>query len=204
MITQLKMYSWIKSSDLKLIHCCENTAASANEDSPKAMIGKDDTQLIWHDRANEYLYGEKKALQGEVTQYYLLLKTNQGDRKIMVSKGPLLNRSGTIVGTIGSSIDITDKCIFDKLGYFDKNGRLHLTNKVMNASLSKVEVLVLRGILHGLSARSIANKLCRSVRTIEDHIQSIRIKLQCETKGDILCRAFELGLLYLFFDNQNP
>lgn len=200
----LTLYSWIKNRHLKFVYCCENTAEAAAEQSPMSMRGKADTQLIWQNRAKEYLFGEEKALQGITTKHHIFLKTSGGEKKILVTKGPLLNKSGRIIGTIGSSIDLSSVFLSEKLGTFDEAGRLHLKNRDLNVVLSKAEVLVLRGILQGKSATGIAEKLSRSVRTIEGHIHHLRLKLQCETKGDILYRAFEIGLLYLFFDEKNP
>lgn len=200
----LTMYSWIKNRQLKFVYCCENTAEAADEQSPGSMRGKDDKQLIWRDRAEEYLFGEEKALQGKITKHHLFLKTSVDEKKILVTKGPLLNKNGRVIGTIGSSIDISKVFLSEKLGSFDAAGRLYLKRNDLNVVLSKAEVLVLRGILQGKSASGIAEKLSRSVRTVEGHIQHIRSKLQCETKGDIIYRAFDLGLLYLFFDEKNP
>lgn len=200
-LDEIEIFNWAKDTQCRFLSCNENTAKAADEDSPQGMCGKHDTQLIWHDRTESYAITDQLALQGKLIKHYDFLQTINGQRKIIVTKSPLLDSNGKTVGTIGSSIDLTDKLILTKFGYFDDDGNLYFGEKQSNEVFTKYEVRVLRELLTGKSARQISEHLFRSVRTIEGHILAIRRKLQCKTKGDIIYRALELGLIYLCFEN---
>lgn len=66
--------------------------------------------------------------------------------------------------------------------------------------LSLREKEVAMSLLNGLSARKIAAQLFLSTRTVEHHIERIKIKLNCDAKVDLVQKARELqelGLLAL-------
>ena len=55
------------------------------------------------------------------------------------------------------------------------------------------EVIAL--LAHGYSNRAIAQELFLSHRTVEHHVRSIRMKLDCRSRTDAVRRAIELGVL---------
>ena len=194
------LFNWAKYTHGKFISCSENVAELAGLDSPKQLIGKTDFDLIWSNRAEFYLEEEKIALSGQYCKKYQIQNTVNGSIKIVVAKTPLYNSEGKIIGTIGSSIDVTNKFLCNKLGYFDEAGALHLGAPFTNEILSKREVEVLRCILLGNSAKQIARHLDLSPRTIEFYIAQLKKKLQCKTLGNLIHIAIQYGLTYLCFE----
>jgi DNA-binding NarL/FixJ family response regulator len=61
--------------------------------------------------------------------------------------------------------------------------------------LSRREIEVLKLIEAGLSSQEIADKLCRSVRTIESHRLRLLQKLDVRNVGGLIKKAASLGLL---------
>jgi LuxR family transcriptional regulator of spore coat protein len=61
--------------------------------------------------------------------------------------------------------------------------------------LSSREQEVLEGIAAGLSAKQIARRLILSPRTVERHIENIRIKMQARNTAHLITRAFSVGAL---------
>jgi DNA-binding CsgD family transcriptional regulator len=71
-------------------------------------------------------------------------------------------------------------------------------------SLSKKELNVLWLLARGMTARKIAAFLSRSPRTIEDHIDNIKIKYNCTNKSELIEKAIHMGILnYLPFELIN-
>jgi DNA-binding NarL/FixJ family response regulator len=64
-----------------------------------------------------------------------------------------------------------------------------------NGGLTRREVEVVRLVAMGHTNREIARKLFLSPRTVEMHVGSILIKLDCRSRADAARRASELGLL---------
>lgn len=61
--------------------------------------------------------------------------------------------------------------------------------------LTAREQEVLLGIAAGLSAKQIARQLILSHRTVERHIENIRIKMQARNTAHLITRAFSVGAL---------
>jgi LuxR family transcriptional regulator of spore coat protein len=61
--------------------------------------------------------------------------------------------------------------------------------------LSSREQEILLGIAAGLSAKQIARSLLLSHRTVERHIENIRVKMQARNTAHLITRAFAVGAL---------
>jgi DNA-binding NarL/FixJ family response regulator len=64
-----------------------------------------------------------------------------------------------------------------------------------HGNLSRREVEVVRLVAMGHTSREIARELFLSPRTVESHVSSILLKLDCRSRADAARRASELGLL---------
>jgi DNA-binding NarL/FixJ family response regulator len=67
--------------------------------------------------------------------------------------------------------------------------------QVANGGLTRREVEVVRLVAMGHTNREIARELFLSPRTVEMHVGSILVKLDCRSRADAARRASELGLL---------
>jgi DNA-binding NarL/FixJ family response regulator len=67
--------------------------------------------------------------------------------------------------------------------------------KAINANLTRREIEVVRLVATGHTSREIARELFLSPRTVESHVASILLKLDCRSRADAARRASELGLL---------
>jgi LuxR family transcriptional regulator of spore coat protein len=61
--------------------------------------------------------------------------------------------------------------------------------------LSAREQEVLEAIASGLSAKEVARALILSPRTVERHIENIRIKLHAKNTAHLIARAYSIGAL---------
>ena len=64
-----------------------------------------------------------------------------------------------------------------------------------NGNLSRREIEVVRLVAMGHTSREIGRELFLSPRTVESHVSSILLKLDCRSRADAARRASELGLL---------
>ena len=64
-----------------------------------------------------------------------------------------------------------------------------------NSGLTRREVEVVRLVAVGQTNREIARELFLSPRTVDTHVQNIRMKLGCRSRADAARRATELGLV---------
>jgi DNA-binding CsgD family transcriptional regulator len=64
-----------------------------------------------------------------------------------------------------------------------------------NGSLTRREIDVIRLVAVGHTSREIARELFLSPRTVESHVTSILLKLDCRSRAEAARRASELGLL---------
>lgn len=193
----MELFHWVKNKDGKFLSCSESVAKLAGADSPQALIGKSDFDLPWKNRAASYLEEEVTVLQGGHINHIQSQTTTAGDIQIFVSKSPLYTKEGKIAGTIGSSIDITRNYVLEKTGIFDNKGNLLLGEKLSNQYLTPQETRVLKRIIYGYTSKQIAKFLTISPRTVDDYIISLKRKLSCTTKNEIIEFAIKNNIAYL-------
>jgi len=68
-------------------------------------------------------------------------------------------------------------------------------SQAANGSLTRREVEVVRLVAMGHTSREIARELFLSPRTVETHVSSILLKLDCRSRADAARRATQLGLI---------
>jgi DNA-binding NarL/FixJ family response regulator len=94
---------------------------------------------------------------------------------------PMLDRVNVSLGELGEQAE-------------RRLGRRAL-GQAVNGSLTRREIEVVRLVATGHTSREIARELFLSPRTVESHVSSILIKLDCRSRADAARRASELGLL---------
>lgn len=200
--SKLPIFIFAKNTSSKFLFCNETFAMAAGADSPKQLIGKDDYSLCWKAQADVFRKGDITVVTGQGWQNVIEQQT-QIDKKnnrtitrdILVNKYQLKDRNDNCIGVIGSYIDITGHTLVARpRGYDPVKGRFYLGPNFANDYLSKKEWAVLKLVLLGRTAKQIALALDISKRTAEGHLERIKYKLQCKTKGDIIITAVKLGL----------
>lgn len=180
----------------RYLFCNEHFASVAGLDSPKQVAGKVDYDLCWPStQANFFRTADQKVVQGEsyINQYELILPKKI---PVIVTKTPIFNKENKLVGIVGSSISFNNYLKAPALN--QKEGLFYLDSK---SYLTRRELEVLKYTLLGYSNKRIGGILGISTRTIEAHLQNIKLKLQCNTRGELIITAVELGLFYLLKNN---
>ncbi len=87
------------------------------------------------------------------------------------------------------------------LGQFNAGGNKFILQGVLSSlMLSKKQVVILAYLILGYSAADIATRLHRSKRTIEKHIEELKSKLNCDSKGELIRRV----ILSSLFQRKMP
>ena len=73
--------------------------------------------------------------------------------------------------------------------------KISYENGAVVKPLTRREMEVVRLVAMGNTSREIARELFLSPRTVESHVASILLKLDCRSRADAARRASELGLL---------
>ncbi|MFZ2187957.1 MAG: PAS domain S-box protein [Candidatus Moraniibacteriota bacterium] len=100
-----------KDLDLFYEGCNKVFAKDAGFCEPEEVIGKDDFQMGWRDQAENYRTCDKRVIESGCPEFLIeeSQTTPNGETiEIITSKIPLYNSKGTIVGVLGSYIDITE------------------------------------------------------------------------------------------------
>jgi PAS domain S-box-containing protein len=198
-MNQLNIYIFCKDRSGKFIFCNDKFAEAAGLDSDYQIAGKTDEDLVWKAQAHVFQQGDLRTMQGQAfinVQEVMIQCSKVAD--ILVSKNKLLNKNDECIGVIGSFIDITGYRLFRKSGHYDeKHKRFYLGAALNNEYLTAQEYKIFKKVLLGHTSEQIAHQLHLSRRTIEGHIQSLKSKLQCQTKGQIIEFAIRAGLSHI-------
>jgi DNA-binding CsgD family transcriptional regulator len=198
-IRSANMYLAVKDKSLKYHYCNENLACGLGLDSPKQIIGKDDHQLFRESYANLYHLGDNYVLKGGIFLNKYEEQPHVNKRlQILTTKNLLKKKDSTVSGIVVSFIDITGlnyKPQAELLAYEPTKNAYEFHVGKQTDFFTKREYQVFRCILMGLTAKQIAKRLAISPRTVEDHINKIKLKLQCGSKYQIAETAIRMGIV---------
>ena len=97
---------------------------------------------------------------------------------------------------MGSSIDLSNYFITKLKSHIDDSGKL----KAEDISLTRRETETLKYIIMGYSNAEIAEILKISPRTIDDYAVSLKEKLNCTARGDIIRKSISTGIIFSYKD----
>lgn len=124
------------------------------------ILFRTNDQIIMHERKPKFFIEPSKILSGKEINFYSY-------------KTPLLGRTKKVLGTMGFSFPLTEQ-----------NNRSQ--KDTLLSTLSPREKQCLAYYLKGKTAKETAHLLKLSYRTIEDYFTSIKNKLCCRNKRDLI------------------
>ena len=101
-----------KDKNLVYLGCNATFARDAGFADPKDVIGKDDFQMGWRDRADLYRGDDRQVIESGCSKLLIEepLMTPEGNTiTILTSKIPLRSSEGEISGVLGTFMDITER-----------------------------------------------------------------------------------------------
>lgn len=199
-----EIYTWEKDKYLRYIRCNDNYAMAAGLDSPYSIIGMTDDQMPWRSLADVFRTGDNRVIYDGNPRILVQEKEIMADRSadILVTEKQLLKRSGECIGVTGNFLDITGYYLERKsAAVFDEaTKKLRLPAEFGDTYLTRAEAAVLERVVNGLTCERIADELGNSKRTIEQHVSSLKQKLQCSTKADLITTTQRHGLHVTLFE----
>jgi PAS domain S-box-containing protein len=106
-----------KDRNLRYLGCNLATAIDAGFSDPTEMIGKDDYQMGWHERADLYRSDDLQVIESETPKLNIEeeLTTAAGETiTLLTNKIPLKNLKGEVTGVLGTYLDISDRKKFEE------------------------------------------------------------------------------------------
>lgn len=193
------MITWVKDSQSRFLSCNEKLSEIANLNSPKQIIGKSDSNFNWKENAEFIKEIDFKVYTGDCNYINVkeTLNTPHGKIDILVTKLQIINNLAKCIGTSGFALDITGHPVVKS--YYNKNN-ISLGKAFDYEHLTKQEMVILKYIIIGYTAKRIGQCLHMSHRTVENYIATLKHKMQCKTKGDILMACVRYGLTYILYD----
>lgn len=197
-------FVWEKDRHGKYIYVNEDYARAAGCDSPAAMKGKTDFDVVWRSLAPKFIEGDRKIMFDDE----LLRIDGVFEKEIMVEKvadifvkeGVLKDHSGRNVGVVGCFVDVTAGLndLLHKRLRVDDFG-IYLNNDLGHQHLTNIEMEVLKGRLKAIPKEKIALDLNKTLDEIKSVIRSLKIKFQCTSENQLLVAAIRAGLPLQFY-----
>ena len=103
-----------KDRNLRFLGCNTPFARDAGFEKPGDIIGKDDYAMGWREQADLYRSDDRAVIESGIPRYFIEepQKTPAGNLiTLLTSKVPLRDSDGSIIGVLGTYIDITGKKI---------------------------------------------------------------------------------------------
>ena len=166
----------------------------------KDILGKTDDRLFEKETAETFIRNDWQVINEGVAVTKEEMAILPSGKKIinLSTKRPLLDKEGHIIGIEGVSINVTNYLLIPREGKFDfKNQRFYLGKTFGNEYLTSRELEVFRYILNGYALKKIAILLNISLLTTRWYVNSLRVKLQCRSKTEIMSVAIKHGLTYV-------
>jgi len=178
--------------------------------SPQDLVGRTVLEVLGDAAAcaQEFDDQDRQVMSsGQVLKILNIYPFSEGHWSVyLCTKRPWLDVDNDIIGTIGEAIDITDAyttALSMQFSQFTGQSRNSLTlsetgivsHSNGGVSLSPRESQVLSLILRGKTAKLAAEVLNISFRTVEQHLELIKLKFGVRNKVELIETAIERGYL---------
>lgn len=200
----------VKDINSRFIIFTEELAKLAGWSSADAMHGKNDfdTPCDLAKFADQFIQMDKKVIVNETKMIALdIQRYNTGWGMILAEKIPLVDETGKTIGIYSSLIDLSETNLFRfYLNIYENDSKFTGEEKkpvsyILNEAhcplpLTEKQENCLFLLIRGKTIKEAAKILDISPRTVECHIDAIKIKLGCQYKSEVIEKAIEKGFLF--------
>lgn len=160
------------------------------------LIGKNDHGLAWQEQAPACIQNDKEVIYTEKPKTFIEQVIAFGKNRSFLSyKFPLKNKSEKIMGILGMSFLLDEPEVIQHWltdSKFLINSPENLINLEGIKQPTQREIECLYHLIKGLTLKQIAKKLSISPRTVEHHLENIKIKLNCTSRAELITKALQL------------
>ncbi len=204
-------YIGILDSNSRFVYINKRHAEIVGYKTSEEALGTSYNQFKCDAGENHHIFREQdlevltSAKPVTFLSYYCL--NNNTWRLLYGEKSAILNQSGQVANIFSTTQDITTANLVDLSRFLIQNSEIsskkieqksftyYILKDTDNFDISKKEQEVLFFFIRGKSAQEISQILCRSRRTIEMHIDTLKTKLQVLTKSQLVEKAIMLGYI---------
>ncbi len=169
-----------KDKDLKFAGCNQKFSQQFGFSNSSEIINYTDEDFPWsNDLRKKYLDDDLEVLRNGSSRLNFIEQQRQNDRTfktMLVSKVPIYGADHNIIGIYGQ--------------YLDQTKKINLESK-----LTKQEKRCFYLLIKGLTSKLIGQRLQVSYRTVECHIDHIKLKLNCYSRTELIELAEEAELI---------
>lgn len=180
-LDNLPFYIYIKDLDGKYLALNNTLVKDWSLSSQEDAIGLSDSDLAFlpHNEALKLRSHDQHAImQEKSTRFIEPVTLGDGAKVRLLSyKMALLTKTQKSLGMIGISL------IQDRI------------DDSSSIDLSPRQLTCLTLLVKGNTLKQIANQLNLSPRTVEHYIETIKLKLRCESRSDLISKALQLPVI---------
>lgn len=200
----------IKDLDSKFLAFSEGLAKLAGWRSSEAAIGKTDydNPCPMSEFASEFIKMDKKVIASGKKMIAIDIQNySTGWGIILAEKVPITNNNGDIIAIYSPLIDVSAISMFKFylklheadikwIGKGKKPVSYILSESHSPFSLTEKQENCLFHLVRGKTIKEISKILKISPRTVECHLDAIKLKYQCNSKAEIIEKAIDNGFLF--------
>jgi DNA-binding NarL/FixJ family response regulator len=209
MISQLPGLVFYKNTDLIYIAASNFAARLCGFEDAEQFCGHNDFELRCDaaDSALEFRAEDNKVMTTgkEVSSLQIHQFADGNIHIFLLRKAPVKNFQGQIIGVCSMGSEVTNpatgQAIFNLLSAGSQsddfqNKTFAITNENFN-QLSARESELIFYFMRGFTNKEIGTLMTLSPRTIESYLESIKSKLKCISRKDLLLKCMHNGFSYI-------
>lgn len=207
-IEQSPIVTYCLDHNYKFLFLNRKTAEMAGISRQDSLVGKTygDMNCDASEMHDNFCREDQRVLDTNTTIRSIGIAVyGDGQHHIMFGSKSPYKHNGQ-VGVLSNYQDVTNLGIFNlgclleaaQQNQLKQSGQVTLELRSFEPegiSLSQRENEILYHLLRGKTANEIANKIYRSKRTVESHLENIKYKMNCSTKSSLIEKSLDLGYL---------
>jgi DNA-binding CsgD family transcriptional regulator len=186
---------------------CNHNMLRVNKIQEEDIKGKMDSDLLWREQAPILMKNDAEIIQHNMAKTFIeAVQLDTGPIQYYFSrKAPLYTRQGKIIGVVGISFLVDcDISMFTTLQDSNRVSRPNIIDGMnssqrleqnSNASLTAKQIKCLYYLVQGMTIKQIGQQLNLSPRTVEDHLNSAKNKLNCYNRAELITTALQLPII---------
>ena len=181
------------------------------------IIGKTDLDLCWNEQAPLMMRNDQEVISRKCKKIYIESAKSPVSNIILDYlnyKAPLCSKTKKIIGTLGFSFPINrgnsisaalDEFSILVENYFTNHRNetyFSAKNNESATELTKRQLSCLYYLVRGMTVKQIAKALKLSPKTVEHYLETIKKKLNCYNRVELITKALQLPLIRETLNNS--
>jgi DNA-binding CsgD family transcriptional regulator len=182
-LDELECNTFAKANDGKFIGGNLNMALSAGMSTSKEFIGLCDYDLVTLEQARRSTANDNVVMKTGLIQMFTEPFTITNGKPMLATciKAPLRTKTNKVLGIVGMS--------------FVQDYSSYLNGPANPYGFTERQLDCLYYLVKGMSIKLIAKTLALSPRTVEHYLETLKQKLDCDTRADFIAKALSLPII---------